>query len=169
MLDETQEQQSQNDEVGASSPEPAAPVDDGDAGAGGGDPAEPVSELAQEAEEDGVHQLHAEPRASEPETDDGGPGWGNNLHRMLNVPLSLTVRLGGTEMPLSDVLGLEAGSVITIDRTPGEPIELLINGRIFARGEVVVIDDTFGYRITELADDAAEKLTRSARREDEEQ
>jgi flagellar motor switch protein FliN/FliY len=73
---------------------------------------------------------------------------------MLDVPLALTVELGSTEMALSEVLRLEGGSVITIDRMPGEPIDLLINGRVFARGEVVVINDTFGYRITELVDDA---------------
>ncbi len=74
---------------------------------------------------------------------------------MLDVPMSLTVELGATEMPLSEILNLEDGSVITIDRAPGEPIDLLINGRLFARGEVVVINETFGCRITELVDDAA--------------
>lgn len=97
-----------------------------------------------------VHQLKPEP--GETARSRGG-GW-RNLHRMLDVPLSLTVELGSTEMPLSEVLRLESGSVITIDRMPGEPIDLLINGRVFARGEVVVINDMFGYRITELVDDA---------------
>lgn len=96
-----------------------------------------------------VHQLRPEALRDA----DAGDDW-RNLHRMLDVPLSLTVELGSTEMPLSEVLRLEGGSVITIDRTPGEPIDLLINGRVFARGEVVVINDTFGYRITELVDDA---------------
>ena len=96
-----------------------------------------------------VHQLRTEALRDA----DAGDDW-RNLHRMLDVPLSLTVELGSTEMPLSEVLRLEGGSVITIDRTPGEPIDLLINGRVFARGEVVVINDTFGYRITELVDDA---------------
>lgn len=101
-----------------------------------------------------IHQLRSEAvDAGEAGSDEDGDGW-RNLHRMLDVPLALTVELGSTEMPLSEVLRLEGGSVITIDRTPGEPIELLINGRVFARGEVVVINDTFGYRITELVDDA---------------
>ena len=101
-----------------------------------------------------IHQLRPEAvDAPEAGSDDEADGW-RNLHRMLDVPLALTVELGSTEMPLSEVLRLEGGSVITIDRMPGEPIDLLINGRVFARGEVVVINDTFGYRITELVDDA---------------
>ena len=95
-----------------------------------------------------VHQLL-------PNSDHAGPsdgdGW-RNLHRMMDVPLSLTVELGSTELPLSEVLRLDGGSVITLNRLPGEPIDLLINGRVFARGEVVVINETFGYRITELVD-----------------
>lgn len=99
--------------------------------------------------EDGVHHLGAPPAATSP----GGLTVAN-LRRMFDVPLSLTVELGSTEMPLADVLKLDAGAVVTIDRLPGEPIDLLVNGRPFARGEVVVINDTFGYRITELVDDA---------------
>ncbi|MGI5817251.1 MAG: flagellar motor switch protein FliN [Armatimonadota bacterium] len=104
-----------------------------------------------------VHQLRPEPAERQADADDGAGGW-RNLHRMLDVPLSLTVELGSTEMPLAEVLRLEGGSVITIDRIPGEPIDLLINGRVFARGEVVVINETFGYRITELVDDAESTL-----------
>jgi flagellar motor switch protein FliN/FliY len=118
-------------------------------------PDDPGPEQKEPNAADGVlHQLRPEAvSASETGSDDDGDGW-RNLHRMLDVPLALTVELGSTEMPLSEVLRLEGGSVITIDRMPGEPIDLLINGRVFARGEVVVINDTFGYRITELVDDA---------------
>jgi flagellar motor switch protein FliN/FliY len=72
---------------------------------------------------------------------------------MMDVPLSLTVELGSTELPLAEVLRLDSGSVVSLDRLPGEPIDLLINGQLFARGEVVVINDTFGYRITELVNE----------------
>jgi len=99
--------------------------------------------------EGAVHQLRPQPGRGAPAD---GDGW-RNLHRMMDVPLSLTVELGSTELPLSEVLRLDGGSVITLDRLPGEPIELLINGRVFARGEVVVINETFGYRITELVDE----------------
>jgi len=82
--------------------------------------------------------------------DPGRQGGADNLQRMLDVPLDMTVELGRTEMQLAEVLRLEPGSVIDINRLPGEPIDLLVNGRLFAKGEVVVINDTFGYRITEL-------------------
>ena len=83
----------------------------------------------------------------------------DNLQRMLDVPLSLAVELGGTDMQLAEVLKLRAGSVVEIDRLPGEPIDLLVNGSLFAKGEVVVINDTFGYRITQLVQ---QKSTRVA-------
>lgn len=105
-----------------------------------------------DAPDAGVHQLRPERAEADSSGDEGG-GW-RNLQRMLDVPLSLTVELGSTEMPLSEVLRLEGGSVITLDRMPGEPIDLLINGRVFARGEVVVVNETFGFRITELVQDA---------------
>ncbi len=117
--------------------------------------AEPEDEAlqarAEREGEDGVHRLQSRDAT-------GSPGSWDNLQRMLDVPLSLTVELGSTEMPLSEVLKLDSGSVVTIDRLPGEPIDLLINGRLFARGEVVVVNDTFGYRITELIDDGDETL-----------
>lgn len=80
-----------------------------------------------------------------------------NLRRMLDVPLDMAVELGRTNMPLSDVLRLRSGSVVSINRLPGEPIDLLINGRLFARGEVVVVNDTFGFRITEMVEQVTGK------------
>jgi len=106
--------------------------------------------------DDGLH--HLPPPGADGEMSEAtrpfDPSDWHRLHRMLDVPLTLTVELGSTEMPLAEVLRLDTGAVVTIDRIPGEPIDLLINGRLFARGEVVVINDTFGYRITELVDDA---------------
>ncbi len=92
----------------------------------------------------------APPRAAP--APDGQTG---NLHRMMDVPLDMTVELGRAQMPLSEVLRLQSGSVVNINRLPGEPIDLFINGRIFARGEVVVINETFGFRVTELTDAAS--------------
>jgi len=124
--------------------------DQADAGVGASPPlGERGADADGPAVEGVVHQLRPEPGHGGPAADDG---W-RNLHRMMDVPLSLTVELGSTELPLSEVLRLDGGSVITLDRLPGEPIDLLINGRVFARGEVVVINETFGYRITELVDE----------------
>ncbi len=73
-----------------------------------------------------------------------------NLDLVLDVPVSLSVELGTTQLPMKDVLELDEGSVITLDKEADAPVELFINGRLIARGEVVVVEDRFGIRITEL-------------------
>lgn len=73
-----------------------------------------------------------------------------NLEMMLDLPLDATVELGRTELPLAQVLALKSGSVIQLDRLPGEPLDLLVNGQLVARGEIVVLNDTFAFRITDL-------------------
>ncbi len=98
--------------------------------------------------EDPAKQLQVPPHAAVGSSDVGT----GNLRRMLDVPLDMAVELGRTNMPLSSVLRLRSGSVVSINRLPGEPIDLLINGRLFARGEVVVVNDTFGFRITEMVE-----------------
>ncbi len=75
-----------------------------------------------------------------------------NLELMLDLPLDVTVELGRADLPLAQVLGLKAGSVIQLDRLPGEPLDLLVNGQLVARGEIVVLNDTFAFRITDLID-----------------
>ncbi len=156
MMDGTDDERAEEEEVAMSD----------SAGAGATGPADGTAEIPTEtaapeaeaaggadAEEDGgVHQLHPK-QAEASQQDAKGDDW-QNLRRMLDVPLNMTVELGGAEMPLSEVLRLDAGSVITLDRMPGEPIDLLINGRVFAKGEVVVVNETFGFRVTELVEDA---------------
>ncbi len=75
-----------------------------------------------------------------------------NLELMLDLPLDVTVELGRADLPLAHVLALKAGSVIQLDRLPGEPLDLLVNGQLVARGEIVVLNDTFAFRITDLID-----------------
>jgi flagellar motor switch protein FliN/FliY len=79
-----------------------------------------------------------------------------NLAAMLDVPLRLTVELGRAELPLAEVLALRPGSVVELDRFPGEPLDLFANGRLVARGEIIVLNDIFGFRVTEIAGGAAE-------------
>jgi flagellar motor switch protein FliN/FliY len=67
-----------------------------------------------------------------------------------DISLELTVRLGKTEMSIKDILELAPGSVIELDRLAGEAVDLLANGKIIARGEVVVIDENFGFRVTDI-------------------
>jgi flagellar motor switch protein FliN/FliY len=76
-----------------------------------------------------------------------------NLELMLDLPLDVSVELGHAELPLAHVLGLKAGSVVQLDRLPGEPLDLLVNGQLVARGEIVVLNDTFAFRVTDLIED----------------
>lgn len=75
---------------------------------------------------------------------------GDDLHRLTDVSVELTVEVGRTRMTLGETLALGPGSVVTLDRLADQPVDLLVNGRRIARGEVVVIDEQFGLRITEV-------------------
>lgn len=75
-----------------------------------------------------------------------------NLNILLDVKLQLTVELGRTELPIKKVLELTKGSIITLNKAAGEPVELYANGKLIAYGEVVVIEDNFGLRITHITD-----------------
>lgn len=72
------------------------------------------------------------------------------IELILDIPLDVTVELGRVRMLIKDVLELSSGSIIELDRVAGEPVDLLVNGRLVAKGEVVVIEDNFGLRITEI-------------------
>ena len=74
----------------------------------------------------------------------------NNLDLLLGVSLRVTVELGRTKMNIEEVLKLGPGSVVELDKLAGEPVDVLVNDRLIARGEVVVIDDRFGVRITDI-------------------
>ena len=77
---------------------------------------------------------------------------GRNLDLLLNVSLQVTAELGKAKMNVRDILKLGTGSVVELDRLAGGPVDLLVNDKLVARGEVVAIDDNFGVRITELID-----------------
>lgn len=74
----------------------------------------------------------------------------NNIDRLLDVEMNVTVRFGRTELPLRDVVGFGVGSMLELNRTVDEPVELLVNNYPFARGEVVVVDGYYGVRVTEI-------------------
>jgi flagellar motor switch protein FliN/FliY len=78
------------------------------------------------------------------------------LERLNDVGLELTVEVGRTRMTLGQALALGPGSVITLDRLADQPVDLLVNGMPVARGEVVVIDDVFGLRVTQIVASAAQ-------------
>ncbi len=74
----------------------------------------------------------------------------DNLGLLMHVPLHLTVELGSCKMSVAEILKLGTGSVVELDRAANAPVELLVNNRPIARGEIVAVDDSFGLRITEL-------------------
>ncbi|BDA77932.1 flagellar motor switch protein FliN [Leptospira kobayashii] len=78
-----------------------------------------------------------------------GPGQ-TNLNLLMDVQMALTVELGRTKMYIKDILGLGEGSIIELDKLAGEPVDLLVNGKLIAKGEVVVIDENFGVRVTDI-------------------
>ena len=86
-----------------------------------------------------------------PPLDEGIPsGVGGNISLLLDVPMTLTVELGRTTQLVQDILGLGEGSIIELDKLAGEPVDLLVNGKLIAKGEVVVIDENFGVRVTDI-------------------
>ena len=81
----------------------------------------------------------------------GGPAPGErSLDLLHGVEMTVTVELGRTKMLLRDLLALQTGSVIELDRAAGSPVDVLINDNLLARGEVVVLDDEFGVRILDI-------------------
>jgi flagellar motor switch protein FliN/FliY len=84
-------------------------------------------------------------------TASSGLGAGN-LGRINNVEMALTVEIGRTRMSVRDVLGLEPGAVVELDRSAGAPADVLLNGRLIAHGEVVVVDQDYAVRITRILD-----------------
>jgi flagellar motor switch protein FliN/FliY len=75
---------------------------------------------------------------------------GADLRRLHDVPVELAVEIGRTRMTIGQTLELRPGSVVSLNRLAGEPVDLLINGKPIARGEVVVIDEEFGLRVTDV-------------------
>lgn len=73
-----------------------------------------------------------------------------DLRRLSEVPVEVTVEIGRTRMTVGEALGLHPGSIVALQRTSGEPVDLLVNGTLLARGEVVVIDEQFGLRVTQV-------------------
>jgi len=84
----------------------------------------------------------------------GGGGAGGpkdkNLQLILDIPLRVTVELGRTKMPVSELLNLTQGSVIELAKLAGEPMEVYVNEKLIARGEAVVVNEKFGVRLTDI-------------------
>jgi flagellar motor switch protein FliN len=88
--------------------------------------------------------------AGSSEDKSSSPGGTAAIDMLMDVNLLFTVELGRTQLPIKHVLELQKGSVVELDRVAGEPVDVYVNDHLMARGEVVVVDDKFGIRITEL-------------------
>jgi flagellar motor switch protein FliN/FliY len=73
-----------------------------------------------------------------------------NIGLIMDVPLEVTVELGRTTKAISEILDFSPGTIIELDKIAGEPIDVLVNGKFVAKGEVVVIEESFGIRVTEI-------------------
>lgn len=92
-------------------------------------------------------------------TPDAGAPAANNLDLILDIPVHLTVELGRTKIAIRNLLQLAQGSVVELDGLAGEPMDVLVNGCLIAQGEVVVVNDKFGIRLTDIIS-PAERLRR---------
>ncbi len=109
-----------------------------------------AEQLVQEAE--AMTLAGDKPAAAKPAELKKGETKGNdrNLQLILDIPLKLSVELGRTKMPVSELLNLTQGSVIELNKLAGEPMEVMVNDKLIARGEAVVVNEKFGVRLTDV-------------------
>jgi len=136
-------------------PETAAPLPTGSVAAAGGggkkESTESATPTAAAAEEKTPSNAVDGSRSSDSEKRDVPRlGDGSNLDIILDIPLEVTVELGRTKMPIRDLLQLGPGSAVPLSRLEGEPVDILANNKLIARGVVLVKDDKYGIRITEI-------------------
>lgn len=107
---------------------------------------DPVAEQWQEAE------TEAAKAPLESLQDEGGVGTGGTpeLDVILDIPVNISMEVGNTEITIKDLLQLNQGSVIELDRLAGEPLDVKVNGTLVAHGEVVVVNEKFGIRLTDV-------------------
>jgi len=91
-----------------------------------------------------------------------GGGGGGDMNLILDIPVQLTVELGRTRIPIKHILQLAQGSVVELESLAGEPMDVLVNGFLIAQGEVVVVNDKFGIRLTDIVT-PSERLRRLSR------
>ena len=97
----------------------------------------------------------AQPAEFEQMQDDSQPAGGDvNLEVILDVPVTLSMEVGRTRVPIRNLLQLNQGSVVELDRAAGEPLDVFVNGTLIAHGEVVVVNERFGIRLTDVVSPA---------------
>ena len=120
--------------------------------------------------------LEEQKKVDDKDTEQGGPLSGeavrpfaaagdppiNDINMVLDIPVQLSVELGRTKVPIKYILQLAQGSVVDLDALAGEPMDVLVNGYLIAQGEVVVVNDKFGIRLTDVVT-PSERLRRVSR------
>ena len=127
-------------------PQPAAPQQQSFGGAG-----EPAPSFGNVYDQSSVDVRPAE---FVPLTQKSLSGFGSKIDLVADIPVRVTVELGRTRKNIADILNMTPGSVIELDKMAGEPVDVLVNSKLIAKGEVVVIDENFGVRITEIVSSA---------------
>ena len=114
-----------------------------------------LENLPEEEDRPGIEGLSiADPQVSDAEfqhlSEPGGEKETRNIDLLMDVSLPVSIELGRTKLSIADILSLGPGSVVELAKLAGEPVDILVNQKAVARGEVVVIDENFGVRITQL-------------------
>src|SRR5512145_2772809 len=107
-----------------------------------------MENLALDSKETLVSEMNSVPNQGSSDLQRSLPS--NNIDLLLDVSMRVTVELGRTRMQLAQILELQHGSVVELDRLAGDPVDVFVNDCMVARGEVVIVDDKFGVRITEM-------------------
>ncbi len=97
-----------------------------------------------------MQNVNVQPAQFQSFTGNGGIAGQENIGLIMDVPLNVTVELGRTSKSISEILDFAPGTIIELERIAGEPIDVLVNGKLIAKGEVVVIEECFSVRITEI-------------------
>ena len=113
--------------------------------------------LNEQAEQEAVNKVEHAPMQSLSE-DSGGPTMGDtNLDVILDIPINISMQIGASKISIRNLLKLNQGSVVELDRLAGEPLDVLVNGTLIAHGEVVVVNEKYGIRLTDVIS-AAERI-----------
>ena len=142
----------------------AALEEQGDASAQEGADDDWASAMAEQA--DSEESTGAAPSADTPELqelqDDSTPNIGNpDLDVVMDIPVTISMEVGATAITIRNLLQLSQGSVVELDRLAGEPLDVLVNGKLIAHGEVVVVNEKFGIRMTDVVSQT-ERINRLA-------
>jgi flagellar motor switch protein FliN/FliY len=122
-----------------------------------GDEADPWAEALEEQAQAESEQQQANPAPVAQLDDDGKPRKDVDLDMVMDIPVTISMEIGRTRISIRNLLQLSQGSVVELDRLAGEPMDVLVNDTLIAHGEVVVVNDKFGIRLTDVIS-AAERI-----------